>query len=333
MSALSAELSDTLPPESLSQEQGEAILSLSLRREDNGAFGPAILGRYRHAGQSLIFTPRIPLTGGSTYRARLHLPGEQCVLDYTVPVSASGTPPRILSIYPSADLLPANQLRFYLYFDRAMRGGRDMFKHLRLLDGNGVEIEAPWLDDEIWDEGSHCLVLYIHPGRIKRGVELRESIGPVLHENQSYSLVVGGGWTDTDGHKLGRDVLKKFRTTEENRARVNLANWRLSAPGAGTSDAVNLELGQVVDYRSLFSGVVVLEAGGEPVAGTILAGKDEKSWHFVPAAPWKAGAYLLEISPDLEDVAGNTPTRPFDADLHAHPEPAQSLRLHFKVVF
>jgi hypothetical protein len=73
---------------------------------------------------------------------------------------AAKAPPRVVKFYPTADILAANHLRFYIYFERHMRGGNDLFKNLAILDER-------WLTDEIWNEEDNCLILYIHPGRIK----------------------------------------------------------------------------------------------------------------------------------------------------------------------
>src|SRR5947209_9358510 len=123
-----------------------------------------------------------------------------------------------------------------------MRGGTELFKHLAILDANGKEVEEPWLVDEIWDEENNCLILYIHPGRIKWGVELRELLGPVLFEKRNYSLVIRGELTDLDGNKIGKDVVKKFRTTPEDRVRIDLSGWKLLPAPAGTTERLILTL-------------------------------------------------------------------------------------------
>ena len=143
-----------------------------------------------------------------------------------------------------------------------MRGGKELFKHLAILDDKGKEIDEPWLVDEIWDEENNTLILFIHPGRIKWGVELRDSMGPVLVEKRSYSLVVRGEWTDLDGNKIGKDVVKKFRTTAEDRIRIELADWKLKAPTAGTREPLTLTMSKSIDYRSLQTGLTVTDAKG-----------------------------------------------------------------------
>ena len=327
---LPAEVAGTLPAGSLTQQQGEAVLTLALLSQDTKTLGPSMLGKYARTDNELTFTPRFPLNAGATYRASLKTTGKTVSLDYRVPMPAAKSPPRVVKIYPTADVLPANQLRFYIHFDRPMRGGKELFKHLAILDDKGKEIEAPWLVDEIWDEENNCLILYIHPGRIKWGVDEREAMGPVLHEKRCYNLIVRGEWTDMDGNKIGKDTIKKFRTTAEDRVRIELRDWKLTAPAAGTRDALTLTLPKSIDYRSLQTGLTVTNAKGQTVAGSIEIGKDEKSWRFTPDQPWQSGAYHVSVSPDLEDVAGNTPSRPFDMDLLTPRRRAQKLQLDFE---
>jgi hypothetical protein len=327
---LPAAFAGKLPAGPLTQAQGEAILTLCLIADDTKTPGPTMLGKYERAGNEVTFRPRFPLGAGATYRASLKVAGSTTSLDYRVPVPAAKTPPRVVKIYPSADMLPANHLRFYLYFDRPMRGGTELFKHLAILDDKGKEVEEPWLVDEIWDEENNCLILYIHPGRIKWGVELRQLMGPVLIEKRSYALVVRGEWTDLDGNKIGQDTVKKFRTTAEDRVRIELGDWKLTAPKAGTRDALSLALPKSIDYRSLHTGLTVVNAKGQAVAGAIAIGPDEKRWSFTPADPWQAGRHRVNVSPDLEDVAGNTPARPFDVNLLTPVWPAQRLHLEFE---
>lgn len=318
-----------LPDGRLTQAQGEALLSLALLAADGKTPGPSMLGRYERRGTELRFTPRFPLSPGAAYRARLTVAGAATTLEYRVPAPPAKAPPRIVKIYPSADVLPANHLRFYIYFDRPMRGGTGLFRHLAILDAKGKEIEEPWLVDEIWDEANNCLILFIHPGRIKWGVELRELMGPVLVKDRSYTLVVRGAWTDLDGNRLGKDTLRKFRTTAEDRTRIELGDWKLTAPAAGSRDALTLTFPKSVDYRSLHTGLSVVDAKGQAIAGTIAVGAGEKSWRFTPTQPWRAAPHRVRVSPDLEDVAGNTPTRPFDMDVLTPRWPAQRLEFDF----
>jgi hypothetical protein len=327
---LPAGVAGTLPAGTLTQQQGESLLTLVLLADENKTPGPSMFGKYVRIGDELTFTPRFPLSAGATYRASLKAAGKTFSLDYHMPMPAAKAPPKVVKIYPTADVLPANHLRYYIYFDRPMRGGKGLFQHLALLDHEGKEIDAPWLEDEIWDEENHCLILYIHPGRIKWGVELRESMGPVLHEKQSYSLVIHGDWTDLGGNNIGKDTIKRFRTASEDRVRIELSDWKLTVPKAGTRDAVTLTIPQSIDYRSLQTGLTIRNAKGQIIAGKVAIGKGETSWRFTPDQPWLAMPHQVSVSPDLEDVAGNTPARPFDMDLLTPKRPPQKLQFEFE---
>ncbi len=41
----------------------------------------------------------------------------------------------------------------------------------------------------------------------------------------------------------------------------------------------------------------------------------DRTWTFYPDKPWTAGHYTLQISPYLEDPAGNNFNNAFDVDL------------------
>ncbi len=318
-----------LPMGKLTQEQGEGILTVALVDEDSKQPGPAMLGKYERKGNELTFTPRFPLVGGQTYRADFHHPDKLLTLDYRMPPPAPKSPPQVVKIYPTADVLPANHLKFYVYFDRPMRGGKELFNQIVLVDDKGKVIDDPWLMDEIWDEENNCLIIYIHPGRIKWGVELRELLGPVLFEKRNYSLVIRGELTDLDGNKIGKDVVKKFRTTPEDRVRIDVQSWTRTGPNLNTRDPLTLNLRQSLDHRSLQKFLTVTDDKGQRVDGAITLGKDEKIWTFTPKGVWQNRTYQYEVHPDTEDVAGNTPSRPFDLDLKAPKMPPQKLRFDF----
>jgi hypothetical protein len=54
------------------------------------------------------------------------------------------------------------------------------------------------------------------------------------------------------------------------------------------------------------------------VTGKVTLARQETEWRFTPAAPWKPGAYRLQIDSSLEDLAGNRVGRAFDVDTREH---------------
>jgi hypothetical protein len=320
---------ERLPAGKLSQDEGEDWLQLCLVID--GKDGPAMLGSYQREGQKLVFVPRVPLQPEKTYRASLFLAGKKAdAVAYNVPARPAAPAAEVVSAWPAADVLPANHLRFYLQFSRPMRGGSDIFQQISLLDAEGKVIADPWLPDELWSDDGTLLTLYIHPGRIKWGVLLRLLLGPVLEPDRSYTLVVSGDMLDADGRKLAKEFRKRFRTTAEDRTRLELATWKLEAPEAGKRAALTLAFPKALDHRGLARYLTLVDNQGKEVPGKVEVGRDGRTWKFVPETPWTQQEYSINVGRQLEDVAGNNPLAPFDVDAEAPVPPPQRLSLPFR---
>src|SRR5262249_19675005 len=137
---------------------------------------------------------------------------------------------------------------------------------------------------------------------------------------------------DAEERKLGKTYTKKFRTTGEDRQQILLSDWKLHSPNAGTKELLKLEFPKALDRGSLTRLLTVVDAKGKPVAGKIELGKAERSWLFQPAKAWKNAEYRVKVDGKFEDVAGNTPLRPFDRDLKAPAPKIQPLLLPFRPV-
>jgi hypothetical protein len=313
----------------LKQDDGETWLQFHL--VDGGKEGPAMLGTYERRGRDLLFVPRFPLQPEKLYRARFTAPSAAAVVaEYKVPARPPAPAPKVEAVWPTADVLPANHLRFYIQFNRPMLGGEEIFSAIELLDSDGQLIYDPWLPDELWDDSGTMLTLYIHPGRIKWGVLLRDLLGPVLEPKRSYTLVIRGSLLDADSRKLGKDFTKKFKTTAEDRTRIDLAKWKLTAPKAGGKDTLKLSFGKVLDHVGAERFLKVVDAKSQPVAGKALVARDGSSWTFQPTSSWTTQEYKIVVDAQLEDVAGNTPLHAFDVDADAPVLPAQSLSVMFR---
>jgi hypothetical protein len=276
---------------------------------------PAVLGAYIVEGLVLTFRPRWPLTPGMHVRAVFHLPGEAPVeAAFDTPKAARTAPTRIEHVYPTTSVLPSNTLKLYIYFSAAMRRG-EAWQHIRLLGSDGVAVTLPFLeiDQELWDPANTRLTVLFDPGRIKRGLlPLRES-GPNIEEGKLYTLVIGHEWLDANGAPLAADFTKPFRVVEAERAPVDLRQWRISPPKAGTADALIVDFPRPLDFALLQRAIMV-----DGVKGKVEVAHDETQWRFTPDAPWTQGDHRLIVNTKLEDVAGNRVDRSFDVDKFQH---------------
>jgi len=327
---LDAQLAKLIPAGKVPFDTGERHLKMTLADKNKNA--PGILGTYHRTGAVLVFRPRFPLQHGEAYKIWFTPAGGDTVVVYhRVPPLSPGTPPVVKKVYPTGSVLPANHLRFYIYFSRPMRGGATLFSQLVILDDQGRPVLDPWLHDEIWIENDTVLVLYIHPGRIKWGLRLRETVGPALLPEREYTFVIKGDLADIDGRTLGKDYVKKFRTLAEDRTRLDLDAWNIKPPAAGSRAALVIELPKPHDHMSLLRFVTIVDVAGKPMPGTFEVGPEERVLMFVPGREWSKGEYSLTVQARLEDVAGNTFAAAFDVDLKAPPLPPPRLARKFEV--
>lgn len=279
-----------------------------------GASKTPILGRYSVDDGQLIFKPRFPFERGLKYRVEFQLaPGGSVVQEIQLPKAVATA--TITQVYPSGDRLPENQLKFYLHFSAPMRRG-EAYQRVHLLDEKGNEVEAPFLElgEELWDPAGKRFTLFLHPGRIKRGLQPREELGPPLLAGKKYTLVIDGGWLDAEGSPLKSGFRKSFSVGKPDDVQPDPKNWKLSSPAAGKTTALVVGFPEPLDQALLQRLLSVVDATGQAVPGRIETARNESEWRFLPAKPWQPGPYRLKIGTELEDLAGNSIARPFEVD-------------------
>jgi len=316
--SLPTNLIEQLPDGPVTSSVGERWLRLHLSTATESPENPPILGRYHKKGTTLRFSPRFPLSPGSGYQVVVTLPGQppKCQV-FQMPASPSGPPPEVVGVYPTADVLPANLLKFYLHFSYPMRTGPTVFEQIQLLDGKGVPIQDPWRRTELWNDDDTRLTLWIHPGRIKTGVNLREQLGPVLQPNQEYTLRILPTLVDARGRPLAREFRKTFRTVTPIREVIPDDGWKVSLPPAGTRQPLKLHAPRPLDRALYLRSVTVLTSDHQLVLGQSQVTSGEKTWSWIPAAEWRSEKYMIVLDELLEDLAGNTFLSPFERDIQS----------------
>jgi hypothetical protein len=284
-----------------------------------------LLGDLSIEAQRLRFAPRFPLAPGLSYRAVLaiaKLPGANATpaadlsTTFAILKRVAQAPTLLEHIYPSADHLPENQLKFYLHFSAPMSRG-ESYRHIHLFDSSGKEVEAPFLElgEELWDPAMRRFTLLCDPGRVKRGLKPREELGPVLEEGKSYTLVIDRDWPDATGADLQDGFRKSFQALSPDEMPIDPNAWKIEPPHAGTIESLVVRFGESLDHSLLERVVWITNPAGEKVAGTIEISDDETCWRFRPEQAWSAGEHQLVANAMLEDLAGNAIGRPFDVDV------------------
>lgn len=285
---------------------------------------PAILGWWKIVGDRLRFEPRFPFTTGVRYRAEFapaQLPGgatsAAVVTAFFTPAPPKDRPATVVTqIYPSGEVLPENQLKFYLQFSAPMSRG-SVYEHVKLRDAAGQEIELPFLelDEELWDPAMTRLTLLIDPGRIKRGVKPLEDLGAVFEEGKSYTFTVDPTWRDAAGQPLREAFTKKYRVAAADRTPPDTARWTVRPPSGGTRAPLVVEFDEPMDRALALRMIGVADGGGLTIAGESALADGERRWSFVPSRAWAPGPYHLIVATTIEDLAGNNIGKPFDVDV------------------
>lgn len=288
-----------------------------------GAKLPAMSGTWRMMDGRLRFEPRFPLEPGVRYRAEFRpaqLPGRAgaapVVSVFQLPVASMVPTTSVSQIFPSAAVLPENQLKFYVQFSAPMSRG-DIYQHIHLRDAAGREIELPFLeiDEELWDPGLTRVTLLIDPGRIKRGVKPLVDVGPVFEAGRAYSLTIDAAWRDAAGRPLRADFRREFRTGPADRIPPDPARWTVRAPTAGTRAALTIMFDEPMDHALASRMITVAGTDGGRIDGEVTLAEHESQWTFVPAQAWRKGAHTIVVPTTIEDLAGNNIGKTFDVDL------------------
>jgi hypothetical protein len=277
---------------------------------------PPLLGAYAIEQQSLVFRPRYAIAAGVRYRAVFDAPGVRPPIErsFDGPARPTNASTHVDRVYPSAGVLPGNQLRLYIYFSAPMSRG-EAERRIHLLDAGGKALPGIFLPgQELWDPNNRRLTMTFDPGRIKRDLTSNRSMGPPIVEGRRYTLLIDRDWPDANGLPMTGAFTKVFRGGPAVREPPDPKSWNLVAPPANSRDALVVRFGRPMNYALLQRMLKVSGPRGE-VAGAIGVEREESEWRLTPQAPWAAGQYRLIIDTSLEDLAGNKIGEPFDIDV------------------
>jgi hypothetical protein len=284
---------------------------------------PALLGKYRVENGALVFAPQFPLQPGLSYRAVAKIPGASAVSAvFSIPKVDAKPTTSVERVYPTTNVLPENQLKFYIHFSSPMARGF-AYDHVALIDQSGAKVDVPFLElgEELWDPSGRRFTLFFDPGRIKRGLLSQQELGIALHEGKRYTLVIDKGWKDAEGRPLVADFRKAFTVGPADRKVIDLKSWSLAKPVAGTRNALSISFPESMDHAILRRELEVVTAAGTAVGGTVAIGPNERSWLFTPDAVWNRGSYRIRVGNSVADLAGNMIDRPFEVDVFERVDP------------
>jgi len=267
-----------------------------------------VQGKFTTNAGNLIFKPHYPFEKGLTYSVRTKQLGTEV---YSYRTFALGTNEKhdaaeLLKIYPSADMLPENLLRFYFYFNTPMKKEQAL-KHIKLIDSTGSVDNDAFMEfkQELWSPDGKRLTLLFDPGRIKRGISTNNELGPALIEGNTYQIVVSEEWQDVYGQKLDTTVTKTFKVDTAYRTCVHMSNWKIDTPEVGSMQALNIQFDRIMDHALVQSLIQIKNEHNQIIEGTLEISESELVLYFSPSEKWQKGHYQIVFDSSFEDVSGN----------------------------
>ena len=286
---------------------------------------PDVLGHHHVLEGEVRFIPHFPFEPGVRYRASFDLRplgrpehSEALTLEFSRPTQISAKATQVTNVFPSAEVLPENLLRFYVCFSNSMQRGRAE-EQIRLLgpDGRPVPDALYRPPCELWDRSMQHLTILLDPGRLKRWVGPNRVLGAPLKAGQRYTLEIGPGMVDLAGRSSGLGFYKQFLVTEAVRHRIGVAQWKILPPATKSQEPLAIVFSEPLDWGLLWRAITVTPEGGPPMNGQIVIDQGERRWRFTPTSPWVAGSYSVRVDSSIEDVCGNGLLAPFDRPLRS----------------
>jgi len=330
-----AALSSTALTDRWTEADWQALLRVSVKPAGSGESTPpappAVAGKYSVADGALRFTPMFPFDAGRQYDVAFdatRLPGAQgpdgqsdAPWRKQIVTAVVGKPAILRSpstvvthLYPSGDVVPANQLRMYLHFSAPM-DWRSGYDYVTLLDDRGQEVIGAFLplDADFWNGDRTRYTVFFDPGRVKRGILPNKQMGRALEAGKRYTLLVKREWRDGHGLPLKEEFRHEFRASPPIERPLTMAAWKVTTPAAGTREPVVVTFPDPLDH-GLLGRALGIARSGAPLEGEAAIESAETRWRFTPRDLWAAGDYDLVALAFLEDLAGNRIGRAFEVD-------------------
>ena len=289
-------------------------------RGDTAVDLPAVSGSYEIGRDTIRFLPDLPFDPAVTFRARFdpqrwgRLDLDPLQFEFAFPRPRASGRPSICAIYPSADVLPENLLRFYICFSTPMRHGAAR-SSVAILDAAGDVIPDILYPSpvELWDPGMRRLTILLDPGRLKRGVGPNRDLGPPLKCGTRYRLAISDAFRDANGEQL-TPAVKDFQASEPVREAIDPGGWSARRPTVGTRQPLVLAFRRALDWAGIRDSLA-MASGHSHVKGSATISRGETQWSFLPDEPWSKGCYSVQVRAGLEDVCGNRVGAAFDRNL------------------
>ena len=310
-------------------------LSVFVKNEIEEVSSNAVQGRYVIENDYLVFAPYFPFERGMTYVVRTKhtaIDTSYSYQSFQVGKKQVVDEAKVISIYPSANKLPENLLRFYFYFNTPMKKGQAL-KYIQLVDVEGNIDNHAFMEfkQELWSADGKRLTILFDPGRIKRGVSTNMELGPALLEGNKYQLIISGAWQDVHGQELSVKTMKEFVVGKAYRQQIKVDELEIQQPEANSDDTLSIYFDRIIDHALVHSMLRIEDENEMLITGHWEMSDEERTVQFTPEYRWKKGQYRIIMDSRLEDVVGNNLNNLLDQESNEQKSNIQQLIRRFTI--
>lgn len=295
------------------EEKAAKIMAVYLVTENTVAANK-IIGNYFLKDDSLQFIPYFELGYGLDFEVQLYINGDTIKKRFSTPKASIITAPltEAIQIFPLTDKIPTNILCFHALFSSPMNEDRMAFTKVQLIDEAENIKPKVWKEKSYWTDSAKCLVLMIHPGRIKRGIHYLTELGPVFEVGKKYTIVITTALQDKYNRPLYKEYRKTFTAIAPDRQIPKLAETNFKKPTSGTRNSLQISFSEAMDYGSLCMGLKIFDEKNQLIQGKIQPVNNDNTWNFIPDTFWKKELYRVEFNTEIADLASNHLHRLFE---------------------
>lgn len=269
----------------LSYETGRKVLAVHMKRE-NGITKTTLSGKYQLKNNVLSFTPQQRLGENLEFEIRYYLNNDTIKRNFFTPSSPKPNIPlpEVEKIFPISDEIPANILNFYIRFDQQMQDDIQAFQNVKIVDARGKEKELVWRHKSHWLDNNKVLVLMIHPGRVKRGIDYKkEELGDLFTVGETYTLVVTPEIKNRFLQPLLKTYSKTFTIISYDRKIPKICFDKFQLPKVNTINSLTLVFSEGMDYTSIHEEVTLFDSESkEKISGSIIYTSHDSIFKFSP---------------------------------------------------
>ena len=287
-----------LPPEDL--------LQLYAIHSDSTISTFPVIGDYTFFEDSLSFQPKFELNAS----IRFLVQQKDSSFQFTLPPEVHTSAVQIAKMFPSKAEIPANILTFYIQFSAPMKPDPKAYEMVDIVDINGHITPHAWRQKSYWINHNKTLVLMIHPGRVKRGIQATEHLAPVFTAGKQVQLVVNRGLESAEGSLLNISDTIHYLITQMDTNSPQLIRHSLKLPTVNSRSPLEFTFTEPMDYGLIYKWFS-LHLNGKKIVGN-LTSADDKTWLFTPAEEWQTGTYTIKAGNKMGDYCHNQMDRLFE---------------------